>query len=70
MNHCIAWPQVCSEVSRRGVVLLPRVPAGYEDAGSVLSVNELTVCLGARTWQYFLNCSQTAGQSRSSKQCA
>jgi hypothetical protein len=42
------WPCCC-----------PRVPAGPEDAGSVLSVNELTVCLGARTWHYFLKCSPT-----------
>ena len=42
-------------------MLLPRVPAGSGDAGCVLlSVNELTVCLDARTWHYFLNCSQAA----------
>jgi len=49
VKHCTAGPQVCTEVSHV-VVLLPRVPDDSEDAGSVLlSVNELTVCVDART---------------------
>jgi hypothetical protein len=60
VKQCIAGPDVCTVLKCRVVVvLLPRVPAGSEDAGYVmLSVNELTVCLDARTWHYFLNCSQ------------